>query len=95
MSTLRASIRAGQKIALRYADAEGRESARTIWPVTVGYFDAVRTLIAWCELRQDFRMFRTDRVLTAEFLTERYPERPATLRAKWRRTLESAATAVP
>ena len=49
--------------------------------------ETVRHLIAWCELRQDFRSFRTDRVIAAGFLDERLPERPSTLRAKWRRTL--------
>ena len=41
----------------------------------------------WCELRADFRSFRTDRVDEAEFLEDRYPERPAMLRARWRRTI--------
>ena len=40
-------------------------------------------MIAWCELRTDFRSFRTDRVTAADFLEERYPERPATLRARY------------
>ena len=56
--------------------------------MTVGYLEIVRHLIAWCELRQDFRSFRTDRVIAAGFLDERYPERPSALRAKWRRTLD-------
>jgi predicted DNA-binding transcriptional regulator YafY len=87
MSRVRNQIRAGRKIALRYRDEQGRESERVVWPVTVGYMETVRHLIAWCELRQDFRSFRTDRVTAAGFLDERYPERPGTLRAKWRRTL--------
>jgi predicted DNA-binding transcriptional regulator YafY len=37
----------------------------TVWPVTAGYLDTVRHLIAWCELRQEFRTFRTDRVTAA------------------------------
>jgi len=41
------------------------------------------------ELRVDFRTFRTDRVEAAEFLEERYPERPAALRARWRRAAEA------
>ncbi|MES2724224.1 MAG: hypothetical protein V4656_13810, partial [Pseudomonadota bacterium] len=36
----------------------------------------------------DFRSFRADRVTGAEFLEDRYPERPAVLRAKWRRVME-------
>ena len=57
----------------------------------VGYLDAVRHLIAWCELRQDFRDFRTDGAIEAEFLDQRYPERPSALKAKWRRTLEQCS----
>jgi predicted DNA-binding transcriptional regulator YafY len=76
-------IRAGRKIALSYRDNDGRETSRTIWPVLVGYFDAVRMLIGWCELRQAFRSFRIDRIVSADFLEERYPARPSALRAKW------------
>jgi predicted DNA-binding transcriptional regulator YafY len=79
----RASIRQGRKIALAYRDESGRESERKVWPVVIGYLDAARTLIAWCELRRDFRTFRIDRIKSADFLDERYPERPAALRAKW------------
>ena len=49
----------------------------------IGYLDASRMLVAWCELRRDFRSFRVDRIKTATFLDERYPERAAILRAKW------------
>jgi predicted DNA-binding transcriptional regulator YafY len=47
----------------------------------------VRLIITWCELRTDFRSFRTDRVKDADFLDERYPERPAVLRARYRRAM--------
>lgn len=87
MAQVRAQIHTGRKIALRYRDERDRESERTIWPITVAYFDAVRLLVAWCELRQDFRHFRTDRVIAADFLEERCPERPPVLRAKWLRAL--------
>jgi predicted DNA-binding transcriptional regulator YafY len=87
MPAVRAAIRAGTKIALRYRDEQDRESERVVWPVVVGYLDSTRVLIAWCELRQDFRKFRTDRVLSAVFLKEAYGERPSLLRARWRQTL--------
>jgi predicted DNA-binding transcriptional regulator YafY len=93
MVQVRLQIRAGRKIMLRYRDEQGRESQRKVWPVAIGYLDTVRLLIAWCELRKDFRHFRTDRVLAAEFLDERHPERLATLRSKWRRSLEQAGHA--
>ncbi|HRD29816.1 MAG TPA: YafY family protein [Caulobacter sp.] len=87
MARVRAAIHAGLKLQLHYRDEAERESRRTVWPIAVGYMDAVRLLVAWCELRGDFRSFRTDRVIEAAFLDERYPERPAILRAKWRKTL--------
>lgn len=87
MGLLRAQIHAGRKMALHYRDEQGRESERIVWPVTVGYLETVRHLIAWCELRHDFRSFRTDRVIAAGFLDERYPERPGALRARWRRSI--------
>jgi len=85
MVLVRASIHAGRKIRLTYRDEQDRESDRVIWPVTVGYMETKRLLIGWCELRQDFRSFRTDRVAAAAFLDERFPERPGILRARWRR----------
>jgi predicted DNA-binding transcriptional regulator YafY len=83
----RAWMRSGRKIALVYRDGEDRETKRVIWPVVIGYLDASRMLIGWCELRQDFRSFRVDRVTHASFLDERFPGRPAALRAKWLATL--------
>ncbi|MFN3521635.1 MAG: helix-turn-helix transcriptional regulator [Phenylobacterium sp.] len=90
MAQVRLHIRAGRKIDLTYRDEQARDSRRVIWPITVGYLDTVRLLIAWCELRADFRSFRTDRVVAASFLDERYPERPAALRARWLKTKERA-----
>ena len=87
MAQVRNAIRGGRKIALSYGDEQGRISQRTVWPFAVGYHETVRLVIAWCELRTDFRSFRTDRVTAAEFLEERYPERPATLRARWRKVM--------
>jgi predicted DNA-binding transcriptional regulator YafY len=79
----RAWIRFGRKIALVYLDAENRKTERVIWPIVVGYHEAVRILIGWCELRKDFRSFRIDRVAAATFMEERFPARPSQLRAKW------------
>jgi predicted DNA-binding transcriptional regulator YafY len=87
MTAVRAAIRAGTKIAIRYRDERDRESERVVWPVVVGYLESTRHLVAWCELRRDFRNFRTDRVISATFLKESYGERPSALRARWRKTL--------
>lgn len=86
-AALRAAIRAARKIVLRYRDEAGRVSDRTVWPLVVGYLDATRILIAWCELREDFRSFRLDRIDEARFLDDRIPHDPAALRRQWRATL--------
>jgi predicted DNA-binding transcriptional regulator YafY len=87
MVRTRTQIHEGRKIMLRYRDEQGRASERVIWPISVGYLEAVRLLAAWCELRGDFRSFRTDRVVDASYLDDRYPERRDVLRAKWRQSL--------
>jgi predicted DNA-binding transcriptional regulator YafY len=45
--------------------------------------EEVRVIAAWCELRTDFRQFRTDRIGSVEVMEERYPERTAVLRKRW------------
>jgi predicted DNA-binding transcriptional regulator YafY len=84
----RAWIRAGRKIRIRYRDQHDEDSQRTIWPVIIGYAETVRLLAAWCELRQDFRHFRTDRIVAAEFLDERHGARPGDLMNRWKRRMK-------
>ncbi len=88
IARVRAWSRAGRKIALRYRDETGRETARTVWPFLVGYREASRVFVAWCELREDFRTFRADRVVGAEFLEERYAARPGALRGEWQAAVD-------
>ncbi|KAJ54145.1 DeoR faimly transcriptional regulator [Actibacterium mucosum KCTC 23349] len=45
-----------------YADGEGRKTTRHIRPLGLWFWGKVWTLIAWCDLRHDFRMFRVDRI---------------------------------
>jgi predicted DNA-binding transcriptional regulator YafY len=89
MSRVRAWIHAGRKLTLHYRDEQERESRRTIWPFLIGYRETTRLLVGWCEMRDDFRTFRTDRVIDAEFLEDRYPGRPAVLRARWQAAMEA------
>ena len=84
----RAAIREGRKIRIDYRDERGEVTTRVVWPVIIGFFEKARMLAAWCELRQDFRHFRTDRVIAADFLDERHGSRPGELRARWKRQME-------
>ncbi len=82
-ATLRLAIRQQSKVLLRYADVDGRASERTIWPFAMGFFENCRVVAAWCELRQDFRHFRTDRVQDVTNIHQRYPAHRADLLARW------------
>lgn len=83
VAKLRAWSRQGRKLVIGYVDETGRTSERIIWPFMVGYVAMVRVVMAWCELRADFRIFRTDRLTSVDFRDERYPEHPVTLRRRW------------
>lgn len=84
MAAVRRAIHSARKVELHYRDEKEAESRRTVWPFQIAYRDTTRIVLAWCEMRDDFRMFRTDRVLDATVLEDRYPARPAQLRARWR-----------
>lgn len=83
VARLRTWCREGRKLAIGYVDEAGAASERVIRPFMVGYVATVRVVMVWCELRQDFRIFRTDRLGTVLYLDERYPERSVTLRRRW------------
>jgi len=92
MAQVRQWIRSGRKLVLDYRDEQDRATVRTVWPFLIGYRETVRLLIAWCETRADFRTFRTDRVTEATFLDDRYPDRPARLRARWQMKMDEEKT---
>jgi predicted DNA-binding transcriptional regulator YafY len=86
---LRQAILEGRKVSLGYCDGDGKESQRVVWPVLLGYRDEGRILAAWCELRQGFRYFRTDRMTFAEALDQRYPESRGSLKDRWRQAMDA------
>ncbi|MCV3272440.1 helix-turn-helix transcriptional regulator [Roseobacter sinensis] len=76
MPTLRAAIRAKQKLRLTYTSKEARMTTRTIRPLHMEYWGRIWTLTAWCELRDAFRVFRVDLIETAEALPELFVDEP-------------------
>jgi predicted DNA-binding transcriptional regulator YafY len=85
---LRKAIRASRKIQPNYRDDRGAITQPIVWPVLLGYRDSGRIMAAWCELREAFRYFRTDRITDARILEERIPERRAALRARWQLAMD-------
>lgn len=84
LATIRKIIRDEQKLLITYKDIHENSTERTIWPFALGFFEQVRIVIAWCELRQEFRHFRTDRIIKLSRLNSRYPARRQALLKKWR-----------
>lgn len=80
---LRKAIRERNKLQILYEDEQGRSSERIVWPFLLAYFESVRLLCTWCELRQAFRHFRTDRILSLQVLEERHPQTATQLYEQW------------
>jgi predicted DNA-binding transcriptional regulator YafY len=80
LGALRGAIRAQRKVAFAYQDRKSAASRRTVRPLGLFYLGPVWQLGAWCELRQDFRNFRLDRLTELEVTPERFEvERGRTL----------------
>lgn len=57
------SVEGQIRLEISYLDAEERPTKRTVRPLGLWFWGKVWTLVGWCELRGDFRMFRIDRIV--------------------------------
>lgn len=87
LAPVREAIRQERKLKIDYTDLGKSPSSRTIWPFAVGFFEQVRVVAAWCELRRDFRHFRIDRIAHLVATEERYQKRRAVLLKEWRKQM--------
>jgi predicted DNA-binding transcriptional regulator YafY len=82
MDAIRAACWKEEALEIRYADKGDAISTRTILPLAVMYTDRTLTVLAWCCLREGYRMFRTDRIqMLVPAATSFRPRRAALLRA--------------
>jgi predicted DNA-binding transcriptional regulator YafY len=72
LQALRQATEAKRKLHFCYLDLNGRSTERVVRPLGCFYWDAVWILAAWCELRQDFRNFRVDRIEALCISDERF-----------------------
>jgi predicted DNA-binding transcriptional regulator YafY len=84
VASIREAIRSECKIRIAYADEHGRTTRRIIWPFALAFYDRVRVVAAWCELRDGYRHFRTDRITALSLTPKRYPRRRPSLLKEWR-----------
>jgi predicted DNA-binding transcriptional regulator YafY len=81
---VRRAINQECKLRIMYSDAKGEESKRTVWPFALGFFNDLQVLVAWCEIREDYRHFRIDRIAALQPSTVRYPRRRLEMLKDWR-----------
>jgi predicted DNA-binding transcriptional regulator YafY len=84
MTPLREAIRNEHKVRINYRDEHGAASERVVWPFALAFYEGIRIVGAWCELRSANRHFRVDRIASVAALGERYPDRRADLLERWR-----------
>jgi len=84
LAAIRRAIRSERKMQIAYVDEQGRATTRTTWPFALAFYDRVRVVVAWCELRDGYRHFRTDRITALDVTRKRYSRRRASLLKEWR-----------
>lgn len=75
LELLRQLIRERIKLSFAYVDLNGRPTRRSVWPLALLYFSDATLLGSWCELRSDYRYFRTDRIVDPQGLDDRFNTR--------------------
>jgi predicted DNA-binding transcriptional regulator YafY len=85
LSENRQAIREEKKLCITYRDADGTETDRTVCPISIIYYSEVIIMPAWCELRNDFRHFRLDRLANHPKIKPGgdFIGKAEALRAKW------------
>lgn len=84
LPVIREAIRTERKLRITYSDEQDNRTSRTIWPFALGFFERIRMVAAWCEMRKDYRHFRTDRIRSLKLADARYPRRRLVMLREWR-----------
>ena len=73
---LEKAIAAFDIVSFGYQDQQGATTQRRVHPLGLWFWGKVWTLVAWCETRQDFRMFRLDRTTGLATTGEQFKPAP-------------------
>jgi predicted DNA-binding transcriptional regulator YafY len=74
LEKLRAAVEASQIVEVCYCDEKGQVTDRRLRPLALLFWGRVWTLVAWCEMRVDFRSFRADRFQNLRILDETFTQ---------------------
>lgn len=83
LALVRRAIRDEEKLDLAYRDEFGRATERIIRPIALIYYAESANIVAWCELRQAIRNFRSDRIEDCQASGQRFKGEGDRLRQIW------------
>lgn len=83
LALVRRTIRESRKLKVLYRGSCGSETRRVLRPLALIYHLECVMIGAWCELRREFRHFRTDRIWEWEALDDTFADQAQTLRDLW------------
>lgn len=76
LPALRRAIRQRRYVSLGYVDDRGAMSTRAVRPLGLERWVAAWAMISWCEMREDFRTFRLDRISTLQVQPDSFAATP-------------------
>jgi predicted DNA-binding transcriptional regulator YafY len=76
LEQLRGAVEGQQVIEVQYCDEKSQVTERRLRPVALLFWGNAWTVVAWCEMRVDFRSFRADRFKTLRVLQECFTPGP-------------------
>lgn len=92
LDTLHLAAQERHIILVAYAREDGEQSQRRLHPLALYFWGGKWTLAAWCELRDDFRSFRVDRMEHIEKLPEFFTPKPGQMLADFLRKVRAERT---
>lgn len=69
---IRSGIDSNTVVEIEYRDEKEKASTRQVKPLGLMFWGAKWTLVAWCKLRDDYRLFRLDRIANAKLTEEAF-----------------------
>ena len=92
LDVIEGAVEASEKLSFDYKDGQGTATRRVVRPLELWFWGKVWTAVGWCELRDDFRMFRVDRMEALKRGPVYRPQKGQTLRDFYRREDEVSVT---
>ncbi|MDN3575250.1 YafY family protein [Chitinimonas viridis] len=91
---LRNAIDNQLEVELQYRKPDGPIESRKVLPLALFFWGKHWTLAAWCELRQDHRHFRLERILSLKVLEQRFVSTPERSLRAWMKAAGAPADAL-